>query len=132
MNGDRRSAPVPGAETGGRHASIEFRAGQVAAAEDGRAPVWAATQCRKWRTPVKTMAILRLLAAAMTSASRTDPPGWIAAVAPAFAAAINPSAKGKNASLQTTLPLRESFASPAFQTAMRLASTRLIWPAPMP
>jgi hypothetical protein len=40
--------------------------------------------------------------------------------------------KGKNASLQTTLPARESPASPAFQTAMRLASTRLIWPAPMP
>ena len=35
------------------------------------------------------MAMPRSLAAAMTSASRTDPPGWMAAVAPASAAAIN-------------------------------------------
>ena len=34
-------------------------------------------QCLKWRTPVKTMAMPRSLAAAMTSASRMEPPGWI-------------------------------------------------------
>ena len=34
-----------------------------------------ACQCRKWRTPVKTIASLRSSAAAMTSASRTEPPG---------------------------------------------------------
>ena len=32
-------------------------------------------QCRKWRAPVKTIATLRALAAAMTSASRSEPPG---------------------------------------------------------
>ena len=58
--------------------------------------------------------------------------GWMAAVAPASAAATRPSANGKNASLQTALPRRSSAASPAFQTAMRLESTRLIWPAPTP
>jgi len=47
-------------------------------------------------------------------------PGWIAAVAPASAAAIRPSANGKKASLHTTLSLSDNFASPAFQTAIRL------------
>src|SRR5882762_10878725 len=42
-------------------------------------------QCRKWRMPVKTMARPSRSAAAMTSGSRTEPPGWITAVAPAFA-----------------------------------------------
>ena len=83
-----------------------------------------------WRVVkhVKSNAIAmpRSSAAAITSASRTEPPGWIAAVAPASAAAINPSGNGKNASLQTTLPWSESPASPAFHTAMRLESTRLI------
>src|SRR5207302_10611969 len=32
-------------------------------------------QCRKWRTPVKIIAISRSSAAAITSSSRTDPPG---------------------------------------------------------
>jgi Uma2 family endonuclease len=32
-------------------------------------------QCRKWRTPVNTIARLRRSAAAITSASLTDPPG---------------------------------------------------------
>ena len=56
----------------------------------------------------------------------------IAAVAPASAAASSPSANGNNASLATTEPCKSSFASPAFQTAMRELSTRAIWPAPMP
>jgi hypothetical protein len=34
-----------------------------------------ADQCRKWRIPVKTMAMPRRLAAAITSLSRTEPPG---------------------------------------------------------
>jgi len=33
------------------------------------------SQCRKWRTPVKIIVILRSLAAAITSLSRTEPPG---------------------------------------------------------
>ena len=52
-------------------------------------------------------------AAAMTSASRLDPPGWITAVAPASAAASSPSAKGKNASDATTQPSARERSSPA-------------------
>ena len=37
-------------------------------------------------------------AAAITSSSRTDPPGWMNAVAPCFAASSTPSGNGKNAS----------------------------------
>src|SRR6185436_16703897 len=36
-------------------------------------------QCRKWRSPVKTIARPRSFAAAITSASRTEPPGWMIA-----------------------------------------------------
>ncbi len=39
-------------------------------------------QCRKWRTPVNTMAIACSSAAAMTSASRLLPPGWMTARMP--------------------------------------------------
>src|SRR5262245_18355619 len=56
----------------------------------------------------------------------------MAHVAPASAAAINPSGNGKKASLATALPLSESPASFAFQTAIRDESTRDIWPAPIP
>ncbi|CAN5222642.1 hypothetical protein BH10PSE1_BH10PSE1_11970 [soil metagenome] len=55
-------------------------------------------QCLKTRTPVNAMASPASSAAAMTSASRMEPPGWITAVAPAAAASISPSANGKNAS----------------------------------
>ena len=51
-------------------------------------------QCRKWRRPVNTIAMPARSAAAMTSASRREPPGWIAAVAPAAIAASSPSANG--------------------------------------
>ncbi|MBI3354831.1 MAG: hypothetical protein HY034_08100, partial [Nitrospirae bacterium] len=43
--------------------------------------------------PVNTIAILCLSAAAITSSSRIEPPGWIIAFIPAFAAAFMPSAK---------------------------------------
>src|SRR5690606_7954637 len=43
-------------------------------------------QCLKCRLPVKIIAMPRSSAAAMTSASRMAPPGWMAAVAPASAA----------------------------------------------
>ena len=56
--------------------------------------------------PVKTIAIPSLFAAAITSASRTEPPGWITAVAPALPASSTPSGKGKNASDATTLPCK--------------------------
>ena len=78
-------------------------------------------------------------AAATTSSSRTEPPGWITAVAPASATASRPSAKGKKASEATTEPVARLLPSPAarevsaaFQAAMRAESTRLIWPAPTP
>jgi hypothetical protein len=44
-------------------------------------------------------------AAAITSSSRIEPPGWITAVAPASIADSRPSAKGKKASDATTEPL---------------------------
>ena len=96
-------------------------------------------QCRKWRIPVSAIATPAASAAAITSLSRIDPPGWITAVAPAATAASRPSAKGKKASDATTLPWVNGSGSPAaraasapFQAAMRALSTRLICPAPMP
>ena len=59
-------------------------------------------QCRKWRTPVSTMAMPARSAAAITASSLTLPPGWMAAVAPAAMAVSRPSAKGKKASEATT------------------------------
>ena len=70
-------------------------------------------QCRKWRMPVKTMARPASSAAAITSSSRSDPPGWITAVAPASAAASSPSAKGKKASEATTEPCVSGVSRPA-------------------
>jgi hypothetical protein len=61
-------------------------------------------QCLKCRIPVKTIASPSLSAAAITSSSRTEPPGWITAVAPASATASSPSGKGKNASDAATQP----------------------------
>ena len=61
-------------------------------------------QCRKWRMPVKTMAMPALSAAAITSSSRREPPGWITAVMPAAIPASSPSANGKNASDAITAP----------------------------
>ena len=78
------------------------------------------------------MAMPAASAAAITSSSRTEPPGWMQAVAPASIADCKPSAKGNIASDATMLPLRSSPASFAFQIAMREESTRLICPAPMP
>ena len=68
-------------------------------------------------------------AAATASASRTEPPGWITARAPALAASSTPSANGKNASEATTEP---ASGARAFDTAMRTESTRDICPAPIP
>src|SRR5579863_8943280 len=92
-----------------------------------RLPASRDCQCRKWRTPVKDIASPNLYAAAITPASRTDPPGCMNAVAPALAASSTPSGNGKNASDATTLPLSEDC---AFITAIFTESTRLICPAP--
>jgi N-succinyldiaminopimelate aminotransferase len=53
------------------------------------------TQWRKWRTAVVTIATPAASAAAMTSASRIEPPGWMTARTPASKAIWGPSAKGK-------------------------------------
>ena len=55
--------------------------------------------------PVKTIARPASSAAAITSSSRIEPPGWITAVAPASTAASRPSAKGKKASEATAEPI---------------------------
>ena len=47
--------------------------------------------------PVNNIAMPAASAAAITSASRTEPPGWITAVAPASPPPSSPSAHGKNA-----------------------------------
>src|SRR5436189_44153 len=74
-------------------------------------------------------------AAAITSASFTDPPGCTTAVAPAAATASRPSRNGKNASDAATEPFSIGavlpFHPPALLTATFTASTRLIWPAPI-
>ena len=57
-----------------------------------------AHQWRKWRSPVRTMARPCSSAAATTSSSRIDPPGWMTTVAPASTAPSRPSGKGKKAS----------------------------------
>ncbi len=51
------------------------------------------------------MAMPRSSAAAITSSSRTLPPGWMTAAAPASASASRPSRNGKKASEATTEPL---------------------------
>src|SRR6266704_2822148 len=79
--------------------------------------------------PVNTIASPSRSAAAMTSVSRTEPPGWITAVAPALAASSTPSGNGKKASEATTVPTSEDC---AFMTAIFTESTRLICPAPTP
>src|ERR671916_378150 len=54
--------------------------------------------------PVKTIARPCSLAAAMTSSSRTEPPGWMTAVTPWRAASSRPSREGKKASEASTEP----------------------------
>ena len=66
--------------------------------------LWTVLQCRKCRIPVKTIARPSLSAAPITSSSLTEPPGWMTAVAPAFATASRPSGKGKKASEAATVP----------------------------
>jgi hypothetical protein len=58
-------------------------------------------QCRKWRAPVNTIVSPCSLAAAITSSSRIEPPGWMTALAPAAARTSIPSRNGKKASEAT-------------------------------
>ena len=55
-------------------------------------------QCRKWRRPVRTITAPAASTAAITSSSRTLPPGWMNALTPASSSSSTPSANGKNAS----------------------------------
>src|SRR5690606_13564211 len=93
---------------------------------------WFPGQWRKCRRPVNTMDMPCSSAAAITSASRMEPPGWITAAMPAAAAASMPSRKGKKASEAITEPATCRPASAAFRPAILALTTRLIWPAPMP
>src|SRR5215510_11799290 len=54
------------------------------------------------------------------------------ALTPASSATRGPSGNGKNASDASAAPDRSCPCSPAFSTAILTASTRLIWPAPIP
>src|SRR3984957_5929157 len=89
-------------------------------------------QCRKWRMPVNTIAMPCSSAAAMTSASRFEPPGWITDLIPSSATASSPSRNGKKASEAMLADCRSRPASSALRAAILLLTTRLICPAPMP
>ena len=85
------------------------------------------------------MARPRASAASITLASPIEPPGWITAVAPASAAWISPSGKGKKASEAQAEPTASDCGRPAVSAAswariaaMRAESRRFIWPAPIP
>ena len=62
-------------------------------------------------------------AAAITSASRLDPPGCTMAVAPASAAASTPSRNGKKASDPTTDPARAPAIAPTVSVSPPQSST---------
>src|SRR5712692_2905088 len=89
-------------------------------------------QWRKCRRAVITIAAPACSTAASTSSSLTEPPGWMIAVTPSSSARFGPSGNGKNASEASTAPCRSWPSSRAFPTAIRTASTRDIWPAPIP
>src|SRR6266702_2347997 len=82
--------------------------------------------------PVNTIARPAWSAAATTSASFTDPPGWMIARTSARAASSTPSANGKNASEANTAPVGSCPCWRALCTARNAASTRDVCPAPMP
>src|SRR5918998_1206055 len=69
--------------------------------------------------PVKIIARPASSAAAITSASRIEPPGWMTAVAPASAAASRPSANGKKASDATAEPTVRGSGQPFASAASR-------------
>jgi hypothetical protein len=60
----------------------------------GRAEVALRLQWRKWRTPVSTIVAPASSAAAITSLSRSEPPGWAKAVTPAARQTSTPSGNG--------------------------------------
>src|SRR5690606_13809838 len=104
----------------------------VAGAPQARIDAEDAHQWRKCRTPVSTMAMPRSSAAAMTSSSRTLPPGRMTQVAPASATTPRPSRTGKKASDATAEPARPRPAGPALIEARRAGPRRRTRPAPTP
>src|SRR5262250_84823 len=90
------------------------------------------SQCLKCRIPHTTKASPCSSAAFTTSSSRSEPPGWIAALTPASATTSSPSRKGKKASEAHTVPAVSRPLARARMTAMRAESTRFICPAPTP
>ena len=86
-------------------------------------------QWKKWRVPVRYIVTPAACAAAITSSSRTEPPGCTTARHAGVEQHRSPSANGKNASEAATDPAARS---PARVTASRHESTRLTWPMPMP
>jgi hypothetical protein len=58
--------------------------------------------------PVKTIAMPCSSAAAITSSSRIEPPGWMTALMPAAAALSMPSRNGKKASEAITARARQA------------------------
>ena len=82
--------------------------------------------------PVKTMAMPRSSAAAITSSSRMLPPGWITATAPARRRHPGRRETGKTHPTLPTEPASDKLALFALIAAMRAESTRLICPAPTP
>src|SRR2546430_4530374 len=94
-----------------------------------------ARRVRQWRNcrrPVSTIARSCRSAAAITSASFTEPPGWMIARTPAWAASSTPSGEGKNASEANTAPAGSWPCWRGLWTARNEAYTRDVWPAPIP
>ena len=86
---------------------------------------------------MNTIATPAASAAAITSASRSDPPGWITAVAPASTAGNETVGEGEERvggddRADRRRATRRTAASSAFRAATRAESTRDIWPAPTP
>ena len=92
-----------------------------------------ASLVRKCRRAVKTIAAPAFSTASITSSSRREPPGWTIAVAPGVERdAAARRGRGRTRPTRAPSPRRRGRSDAAFSTAIRTASTRLIWPAPMP
>ena len=85
------------------------------------------------RRPVKTIAAPASLTAAMTSSSRREPPGWTIAVDARVERELRAVGE-REERIRGERPRRSGRGRTprAFSTAIRTASTRLIWPAPIP
>ena len=87
----------------------------------------------KCRIPVKTILILALLAALITSWSLIEPPGWTIVLTPALIKVVIPSAKGKKASeAATEFFIFDDWNCLAFCVAILQLSNLFCCPAPMP